>query len=170
MRCELAICSVLALLACDGGAKSADAPAAAGVVTNDGGAVPPEAKFAFERATGELAKIEAALAKGEVPRGTACAATNGYVKSLRALPSPSTEITGLVDNVDRVCEHEVPKATARAAIAKAKAARAANPDKNPLSECYSADFTRSLETLTKVADGDAEALQKEFDGVCPPRK
>jgi hypothetical protein len=159
MRSRHAILLVLALAACDGGEGKASAAA--------GSEADPATQFAAERARARLVEIEGELAKGGVPSFTACAATNGYVERLREQPSPNDTIKALIADVDRVCEHEVPKAVAKAAIAKAQKARAAQPDKKVLSECHSADYNGALETLKAAKDDEVAALEQQFSTACP---
>jgi hypothetical protein len=159
MRSRHALLFALAVAACDGGEGKASAAAAS--------EADPAAQFAVERARARLVEIEGELAKGGVPSFTACAGTKGYVESLRGQPSPSETVTTLVADVDRVCDHEVPKAVAKAAIAKAQKARAAQPDKKVLSECHSADYNGALETLKAAKDDEVAALEQQFSTACP---
>lgn len=161
---EPAIALALALCACDRSESDA-APEGAGKATERG----KVERFAFDRAKEDLDETKAALAKGEIPSGTDCVAAQSYAKKLVETASTDAEVAALLADIDKTCMHELPKATANAALAKAVQARAAQPEKNPLSECYSAPFKTALDALKEAKDAEASALEQKFLEVCPKK-
>ena len=131
-----------------------------------GGALDEGQSFALERGQENLKEVQAALAAGE-DTDTDCAATLGYAEQLEGVDDEGAK--SLLVEARKVCYLDAPLATAEREIAKAEEARKAEPDKNPLSECYNAKISMSLETLAEHHPEDAKylALKERFTAVCP---
>ncbi|MBC8072199.1 MAG: hypothetical protein IAG13_28015 [Deltaproteobacteria bacterium] len=123
----------------------------------------------FERAKLSLDATKAALAKAEVPSTLKCAEAQSYGQSLAETQSANADVVALLADLETTCDHELPKATVNAAIAKAVKARAAQPDAPVLDECFSGPFDLSLEDLKDAKDPEASALELKFREVCPAR-
>lgn len=160
--------AAVALAGCgdkDGDKAEGDQAAKAGEGTGDGKLDQGQA-FALERAQANLAEIKEAIGKGETT-DTTCAATLAYAKQLEGVEDDAAK--ALITEATTICTLEAPLATAEREIAATEEARKAEPDKNPLSECYNAKIKMALETVGEHHPEDPKlvALQERFATVCP---
>jgi len=131
-----------------------------------GSGMSAEEEFAQKQAADGLAEIKADLANGEDPKYN-CAASQSYASKLT-----TDEGKAIAAELEQVCGFDTPLLSATQAVEKAEKARKANPDKNPLSECYSAYYKSGMETLNEKGHGDkpdVQKLSKRWDKVCPPK-
>jgi len=113
----------------------------------------------------ELVKIKAALAAGTAA-GMECAGAQGALKR-----DTSDAGKPLKAELEQVCGYDVPLLAVTTATKQAEDARAANPTKQPLSECYSAEYELALKVLEPrhAADAKVMAVKDRWAKVCPAK-
>lgn len=131
-----------------------------------GGGIPSAEQFPHEQAVEGLAEIREALGNNEDP-GFKCVASQSHASRLT-----TEEGLKIAAELEQVCGFDTPLWTLGKAVEKAEKARKAQPEKNPLSECYSAPYKVSTRTLNDKGHGakpEVTKLQQRWDKVCPPK-
>lgn len=128
----------------------------------------PAADFKLESVQADIKKIEAALAAGEDAQFK-CAAGLSYAKDFATSSDETTQKAG--EEITKLCTYDVPMLAATQAVSTAEAARAATPEKSPLSECFNANWEMAVEELEKNYSDDATfvALKERWTVACPPK-
>jgi hypothetical protein len=134
-----------------------------------GGDLDEADKFFLKSVQDDLAAVKAAVAKGESP-GFKCAGASSYADKLKT--KKNAEAEAAVKELTQVCGFDAPLAALEKATKAAEDARKAKPTDNPLSECYSADQSTSLDELKKAGhegDDKVKALVARWNAACPPK-
>ena len=128
----------------------------------------PAADFKLESVQGDITEIKAALAAGEDAKYK-CAGGMSYAEGFTTSTDEATKKAG--DEITKLCGYDVPMLAATQEVAKAEAARKAEPDSAMLSECYNAMWDMAKEELARgFKDNPAfVALTKRWDVACPPK-
>jgi hypothetical protein len=131
-----------------------------------GGSLDQGQAFALERGQENLKEVKDALAAGE-DTDIKCAAALGYAEQLEGIEDEGAK--ALLTEARAICRLDAPLATAEREIAEAEQAREAEPDKQPLSECFNANISMAFKTLEEhhADDGKFAALKERFAAVCP---
>jgi hypothetical protein len=126
-------------------------------------------KFFLESVQKDLAAVKDALAKGGDPQFK-CAGAAVYAEDLTKHKVAGAE--AVVKELTKLCGYDAPLAALEAATKKAETARAAKPNDNPLSECFSAGHDTAVADLTKAGfanDDKVKAIGVRWSAACPAK-
>ncbi len=123
-------------------------------------------EFAAEQIKTAVEEIKAGLAKGEPSSVVnSCSTFSGMESHVKDVAAAKT----LLDEGKKLCGFDLPLARAEQEVVKAEKARAADPKRKVLSECFSADWSMAhAELKAKFAEEEKfKALEARWLKVCP---
>lgn len=113
-------------------------------------------EFAVEQIKTAVDEVKAGLAKEDPSSVLNSCATFSAMQSHVADPAAAK---ALLDEGTKLCNFDVPFARAEMEVKKAEKARAADPKRKVLSECFSADWTQAKDALTGKFPEDAKVKE-----------
>ena len=103
-------------------------------------------EFAVEQITAAIGEIKAGLGKGDPGSvRNSCSSFSAMAKHV----ADAAAAKALIDEGTKLCNFDVPLSQAEMEVKKAEKARAADPKRKVLSECFSADWGMAISELKK---------------------